>query len=237
MFSKLLKSAARKSLLEIFMDDSRQKYYLRELATKINYSPGSLQRELTSLIDDGILLAERMGNLRFFFLNTKSPLIKELKHYIQSHKNDAPAPKKEPTPKKPKPKPVLVQRPMERPTPIKAEIKEEIKAPTHQPTTQPAVAPTQPTIQPAIQKPPVSPPYEPSFYKPNLAKPIFSKPDLTPPPAQDIHEFDYSEPKFEAVESEPSTDRHLSYQPEFTPEPAPAPKKDDNPGDITLHIE
>ncbi len=222
MFSKLLKSSARKSLLEIFLDDSRQKYYLRELAVKINYSPGSLQRELTSLVDDGILLDEKMGNLRFFSLNTKSPLIKELKHYIQNHKSDAPAPKKEPTPKKSKPKPVLVQKP----TPILSQPKEKIFTPTHQPPTQPPVPPT----QPAIQKPPVSSSYEPSFYKPNLAKPIFAKPDLT-------SQFDYSEPGFEATESQPSTDHYLSYQPEPAPAPEPTPKKSDDPGDITLHIE
>ena len=85
MFSKLLKSSARQSLLELFTKNSRQKYYLRELAGIINYSPGSLKRELTSLLDDGLITSERMGNLRFFMLNTKSPLLKELKAYLEGH--------------------------------------------------------------------------------------------------------------------------------------------------------
>ncbi len=85
MFSKLLKSEARKKLLKIFTENSREKYYLRELAGMIQYSPGSLQRELNGLVGDDILLAEKVGNLRFFSLNSKNPYIKNLKLYLASH--------------------------------------------------------------------------------------------------------------------------------------------------------
>lgn len=89
MFSKLFKSTARKRLFKIFLDDGRQesrqhssKYYLRELSELLNYSAGSLQRELTGLERDGFLIAEKMGNMKFFSLNKKHPFIGELKKYL-----------------------------------------------------------------------------------------------------------------------------------------------------------
>lgn len=83
MLSKLLKSVARKKILEIFISNSRQKYYLRELANMISYSPGSLQRELAGLVEDGILEVEAIGNMKFFSLNAKSPLIKEIQRMLE----------------------------------------------------------------------------------------------------------------------------------------------------------
>ena len=82
MFSKIIKSEARKGILLLLLQNSRQKYYLRELASMINYSAGSLQRELNSLVESGFILSEKMGNLRFFSLNQKSPFLKELKVYL-----------------------------------------------------------------------------------------------------------------------------------------------------------
>ncbi len=178
MFSKLLKSEARKSLLTIFLNESRQKYYLRELAERIKYSPGSLQRELNSLVDDGLLLSEKMGNLRFFSLNTKSSLLKELRQYLGT------------------------QGAM---PPLKAT---QSKAKSPKPHTHPAThAPTQPVIRPPIhpttqipiqQKTQVS-----TLEKPEIKKPIFSKPDLNIPkttydyPDQKSSMAPYSTPKYE----------------------------------------
>ena len=84
MFSKILKSRARRHLFEIFLKDSRQKYYLRELANMLQYSAGSLQRELTSLEQDELLVSEKIGNMKFFSLNKKSPLIAGLRKIIES---------------------------------------------------------------------------------------------------------------------------------------------------------
>lgn len=103
MFSKLLKSEARKALLNIFLESGRQKYYLRELAVRINYSPGSLQRELNGLVADDLLLAEKMGNLRFFSLNAKYPYLKELKKYIEAHPGSTEPKSPQSALKKPKP--------------------------------------------------------------------------------------------------------------------------------------
>ena len=107
MFSKLLKSTARRRLFQILIDNRKQKYYLRQLAQLLNYSPGSLQRELSTLVTDGILANEQIGNMKFFFLNTKSPFVKELKQHLDLHTAESrsikPQPKKifsEPSPRK-----------------------------------------------------------------------------------------------------------------------------------------
>lgn len=82
MFSRILKSKARKAVLEILFEGRRQKYYLRELAEMMQYSAGSLQRELAGMELDGIVLAEKVGNMKFFSLNKKSALVAELKKHI-----------------------------------------------------------------------------------------------------------------------------------------------------------
>ena len=258
MFSKLLKSAARKSLLEIFLSDSRQKYYLRELAVKIQYSPGSLQRELNSLVEDELLLAEKMGNLRFFSLNTKSPYVKELRQYLLSHPQDKaePASKKPPIPKamrapeapkppkppeslpKPQSKPVLERRPIPEAEPALRQ------APTFTPTKSPVPSNVGYT-------PPSSPLSKPIFTKPHL-----EKPDLHPVDPKPNSDFDYpavqAPPAFQYTS--PSEEEHieppsLSYTPEMpamphavdpspsTTHPATHQNPPDEPGDdIRLHI-
>lgn len=50
----------------------------------LQYSPGSLQRELSSLEQDGLLTSEKIGNMKFFSLNKKNSLLRELKKYIES---------------------------------------------------------------------------------------------------------------------------------------------------------
>ncbi len=91
MFSKILKSAARKKLFEILFNDKKQKYYLRQLSEMLQYSAGSLQRELTNLVADGFLTTEMVGNMKFFTLNKKNPMVHELKKYMErevSHESD-----------------------------------------------------------------------------------------------------------------------------------------------------
>lgn len=243
MFSKLLKSSARKSLLEIFLNDSRQKYYLRELAVMIHYSPGSLQRELNSLVEDELLLAEKMGNLRFFSLNTKSPYVKDLRHYLQSHpQNKAELASKKPTapntlveaskiPKvaKRQSKPVLERReaPSE-PIPAPVAPTVPIQAPAPAPALAPA-APSAPTPPPPVFNPAKAPIHENDAYTPRVSpfsKPILSKPHLEKPNLETVNpkpnsSFDYPivqpSPGFEYIQ--PQTEvmeepAYLSYTPE-----------------------
>lgn len=208
MFSKLLKSEARKKLLKIFTENSREKYYLRELAGMIQYSPGSLQRELNGLVGDDILLAEKVGNLRFFSLNSKNPYIKNLKLYLASH----PEPDQESSsvqakkiasaqakpklkaqsvvkPQKPDTKPVLEARPW-----IITRDSLENSASKPQSDSEgfvreeflPAPAPIQP---PVAYTPTISP-----FSKPVLTKPDIQKPEIYTQNSKLETESDYPKP-------------------------------------------
>jgi len=80
-------------ILNFFFKNPDGEYYLREIAKYLNKEPASYQRYLDSLVEDGILVDERRGNLRFFKLNKNHALYEELKSIvsktlgIESHLN------------------------------------------------------------------------------------------------------------------------------------------------------
>ncbi len=204
MFSKLIKSEARKSILQLLTQNSRQKYYLRELASMINYSPGSLQRELNYLVESGLILSEKMGNLRFFSLNPKCPFIKELKVYLSQHTT----PKPEGSPAVPSEKTKKSSRQSSKGRPVLEQDMSKSPAYSHVPKQdeieQKQEAPTQPTTQPTIQgNIPISPFSHiepPTFSRPVLHKPYLEKPRLEPLPSTSP-DFTYT-PSFQPVNPE-----------------------------------
>lgn len=224
MFSKLLKSEARKKLLKIFTENSREKYYLRELAVMIQYSPGSLQRELNGLVNDDILLAEKVGNLRFFSLNSKNPYIKNLKLYLASHPESdqeslsAQSKKSASVQAKLKPK---AQSPVKHQKQVPKQLQEEPVTPGMKPDTKPVLEArpwiiTRDSLENSASKPqpdserftreeflpapaPIQPPvaYTPTispFSKPVLTKPDIQKPEIYTKNSKLEEESDYSKP-------------------------------------------
>ncbi len=69
-------------ILNLFFKNPDGVYYLREIAKNLNKEPAYYQRNLASLVADGILQDERKGNLRLFKLNKIHPLYEELKSMI-----------------------------------------------------------------------------------------------------------------------------------------------------------
>lgn len=209
MFSNLIKSEARKSILHLLTQNSRQKYYLRELASIISYSPGSLQRELNTLVESGFVVSEKMGNLRFFSLNTKSPFLAELKRYLGQHNmgqkehqiaNESGTEgteirrktSKSSTKQKEK-RPVLDRRTPENLTNLtveKQDILNKNQQPPPHPTTHSTIqattqmdTPATPSISsvPLIPSTPFSHIEPPTFSRPVLHKPHLEKPSFTAP--------------------------------------------------------
>jgi predicted nucleotidyltransferase len=76
------KSKIRQDLLTLFFTNPSQKYYLRELQRELDYSAGSIRRELLKFQEDNLFRTQRMGNLLYYTLNTKHPLFKELKMIV-----------------------------------------------------------------------------------------------------------------------------------------------------------
>lgn len=56
-----------------------QKHYINELADLLKIDPGNLFRKLKELEAEGILISETRGNQKYFGLNKKYPLLKEIK--------------------------------------------------------------------------------------------------------------------------------------------------------------
>jgi predicted nucleotidyltransferase len=78
----LLNSKLRRKLLTYSFTHPDEKYYVRELAHLINEDPGNLSRELKRLEDEGLYISMVKGRVKFFSLNKRYPLFKELKKII-----------------------------------------------------------------------------------------------------------------------------------------------------------
>lgn len=261
MFSKIIKSEARKGILLLLLQNSRQKYYLRELASIINYSAGSLQRELNSLVESGFILSEKMGNLRFFSLNQKSPFLKELKAYLAQQEERNPSTTQQITIRKSPEKSKKTSKSTSvldhKPEIDYAKISQEINKKNELPS-QPSIHVGSPAIvgkepEPSIEV--ISQPVEP-------AEPTQPEPPITPmpptPPVMPATPFSYIEPPTfsKPVLHKPYLEKpNLSPAPQGTsqhsefvdfhvidpkvPEPAPYMKRPGDPSgqEIEIHIE
>lgn len=82
MLRTLISSKTKRSILKKFWAGTDDKYYVRQLSAALNISVGTVYRELIKFEKSGILNSEYVGNLRFFSVNKKNPLFKELKQMI-----------------------------------------------------------------------------------------------------------------------------------------------------------
>lgn len=82
MLEALISSKIKRNILNIFLSNPDEKYYVRQLATVLKSSVGTIHREVVKFEKSGILSSEKVGNLRFFCANKNNPLFKELKQII-----------------------------------------------------------------------------------------------------------------------------------------------------------
>lgn len=66
-------------ILGYFFLNPRKEHYINELAEILNLDTGNLFRKLEELEAEGILISRRRGNQRYFGLNVKYSLLKEVK--------------------------------------------------------------------------------------------------------------------------------------------------------------
>lgn len=78
----ITKSKIRQDLLALFFTNPSQKYYLREIQRILDYSAGSIRRELLKFQKDNLFHTQRIGNLLYYYLNTSHPLFKEIKSIV-----------------------------------------------------------------------------------------------------------------------------------------------------------
>jgi predicted nucleotidyltransferase len=78
----LLNSKLRRKLLTYSFTHPGENYYVRELSHLIDEDPGNLSRELKRLESEGLYISMVKGRTKFFSLNKRYPLFKELKKII-----------------------------------------------------------------------------------------------------------------------------------------------------------
>lgn len=81
--SILFKSKIRQRILVRFFADESRRFYINEMARLIGTTQGTCRRELNKLVDMGLLMTSREGNLQFYHVNKKNPLYEEFKTIIQ----------------------------------------------------------------------------------------------------------------------------------------------------------
>ena len=69
----------RRKVLALFLLNPEKRFYFRETVRLLGDTPGSIQRELKSLTEAGILLMEPIGIQKFYSANPDSPVFSELK--------------------------------------------------------------------------------------------------------------------------------------------------------------
>lgn len=78
----LLNSKTRRKLLTYSFAHADENYYVRELSSLIDEDPGNLSRELKKMKDEGLYTSVTRGRAKYYSLNKKYPLFKELKTII-----------------------------------------------------------------------------------------------------------------------------------------------------------
>lgn len=75
-------SQLRKKLFAFYFANTDSSHYVRELARVLDVDPTNLSRELKALEEEGMLLMEKRGTLRYYKLNKRHPLFQELKQVV-----------------------------------------------------------------------------------------------------------------------------------------------------------
>lgn len=78
----LFSSSIRADVLAVLLNSPDEKFYMREIANLIRKNPSGVKRELDRLEKMGIVVSEKVANLKYFKANKESPLYSELKDLI-----------------------------------------------------------------------------------------------------------------------------------------------------------
>ncbi len=85
-----LRSKARQRLLAYYFTNPAARHHLRDLAVRLNIDPSNLSRELRHWEDDGLFTSEVSGRQKYFRLNPKYPLFKEVRSIVTKTVGAAP---------------------------------------------------------------------------------------------------------------------------------------------------
>lgn len=81
-FLEITRSRLRQKILLYFFTNPEANLYLREIALILKEDPGNISKEFARLEKEGIFISSTRGNQKYFFLNKKYSLYKELSSII-----------------------------------------------------------------------------------------------------------------------------------------------------------
>ncbi|MBN1798574.1 MAG: nucleotidyltransferase domain-containing protein [Spirochaetales bacterium] len=79
----LFGSKIREAILTVMFLNKNKKYYLREIAHNLSFSPGAVQRELRNLMSLHIIDSEKSGNRIYYHLVEANPIYKDLENIVR----------------------------------------------------------------------------------------------------------------------------------------------------------
>ncbi|NWF51792.1 MAG: winged helix-turn-helix transcriptional regulator [Nitrospirae bacterium] len=82
MLKSLFSSSIRADVLSLLLNSPDEQFYIREMAELLRKNPSGVKRELDNLEKMGIVISEKVANLKYFHANKESPLFSELKNLI-----------------------------------------------------------------------------------------------------------------------------------------------------------
>lgn len=82
MLKNLFSSSIRADVLSLLLNSPDEKFYIREIAKLLRKNPSGIKRELDNLEKMGIVISEKVANLKYFQADKESPLYSELKNLI-----------------------------------------------------------------------------------------------------------------------------------------------------------
>jgi len=72
----------RAQLLKLFFTNPERSFYMQEIGRILSKKPGNFQRSINNMEQEGILISEYRANARYFKVNKKYPLYRELKNIV-----------------------------------------------------------------------------------------------------------------------------------------------------------
>lgn len=70
------------ALLNLFFTNPERSFYMQEIGRILGKKPGTFQRTINNMVSEGMLISQHKANARFFQVNTKYPIYKELKSIV-----------------------------------------------------------------------------------------------------------------------------------------------------------
>ncbi|MCL5024307.1 MAG: winged helix-turn-helix domain-containing protein [Nitrospirae bacterium] len=82
MLKSLFSSSIRADVLSLLLNSPDERFYVREIAKLLRKNPSGVKRELDNLEKMGIVVSEKIANLKYFQADKDSPLFSELKNLV-----------------------------------------------------------------------------------------------------------------------------------------------------------